>query len=86
MFAAEAKERPQTPGKEHGRGQKVVVNLRQPNAGKATDQAAGVVGVSGVMVTRAKAIKRATHLSSQWSPRSFPFFLSWEFSETSAPA
>jgi hypothetical protein len=35
-----------------------VVNLPQCNHGKARDQAADVVGVSGAMVTRAKAIER----------------------------
>ena len=56
LRAIEAKERQRL---SKGRGVKGVVNLPQVNTGKARDQAAAMVGVSGAMIQRAKTIKKA---------------------------
>ena len=56
LRAIEAKERQRL---SKGRGVKGVVNLPQVNTGKARDEAAAMVGVSGAMIQRAKAIKKA---------------------------
>jgi ParB-like chromosome segregation protein Spo0J len=57
-FKAEAKERKRQAGQTHGRGQKDVENLPQPNGGAARDKAGKAFGVSGKTVDTADKIQK----------------------------
>lgn len=58
MLEAEARERLQRAGANHGVGQKGKEKVPDPNAGQARDQAAALVGVNPRYISLAKAIKR----------------------------